>query len=112
MAKDNAQISGTSAKEKALLERIGAEKRTLIVSKALDDALQVLGERHYFEEWQETVSTSLINLAAAPAEESIRFANMSRPDFLITRNQSRQLEDFAKNGSLSLRGKAEFIHRS
>lgn len=56
MAKDNAQIQRDKrAKEKALLDRIGAEKRTLIVSKALDDALQVLGERHDFEEWQETL---------------------------------------------------------
>ena len=51
MAKDNAQIQRDKRlKEKALLDRIGAEKRTLIVSKALDDALQVLGERHDFEE--------------------------------------------------------------
>lgn len=82
MAKDNATIQRAKrAKEKELLERIGAEKRTLIVSKALDDALHVLGERHDFEEWQETVSTFLINLAAAPADESGRFVNMSRPVF-------------------------------
>lgn len=99
MAKDNAQIQRDKrAKEKALLDRIGAEKRTLIVSKALDDALQVLGERHDFEEWQETVSTFLINLAAAPAEESARFATMSRPIFEVTEKQSRQLEEFSKNG--------------
>lgn len=99
MAKDNAQIQRDKrAKEKALLDRIGAEKRTLIVSKALDDALQVLGERHDFEEWQETVSTFLINLAAAPAEESARFATMSRPIFEATEKQSRQLEEFSKNG--------------
>jgi hypothetical protein len=99
MAKDNAQIQRDKrAKEKALLDRIGAEKRTLIVSKALADALQVLGERHDFEEWQETVSTFLINLAAAPAEESARFANMSRPDIVITEKQSRQLEKFARTG--------------
>ena len=99
MAKDNAQIQRDKrAKEKALLDRIGAEKRTLIVSKALDDALQVLGERHDFEEWQETVSTFLINLAAAPAEVSARFVSMSRPDFEITEKQSRQLEEFAKTG--------------
>jgi hypothetical protein len=74
MAKDNAQIQRDQrVKEKALLERIGAEKRTLIVSKALDDTLHVLGERHGFEEWQETVSTFLINLAAAPAEKSACF---------------------------------------
>lgn len=99
MAKDNAQIQRDKrSKEKALLERIGAEKRTLIVSKALDDALHALGERHDFEEWQETLSTLLINLAAAPAEESARFATMSRPDFEITEKQSRQLEEFSKTG--------------
>ncbi|WP_339466228.1 hypothetical protein [Pseudomonas lurida] len=99
MAKDNAQIQRDKrAKEKALLERIGAEKRTLIVSKALDDALQVLGERHDFEEWQETASTLLINLAAANTEESARFANMSRPAFEASGKQSRQLEEFCKTG--------------
>jgi len=99
MAKDNAQIQRDKrAKEKALLDRIGAEKRTLIVSKALDDALQVLGDRHDFKEWQETVSTFLINLAAAPAEESARFASMSRPVFEVTERQSRQLEEFSKTG--------------
>ena len=99
MAKDNAQLQRDKrAKEKALLDRIGAEKRSLIVSKALADALQVLGERHDFEEWQETVSTLLINLAAAPAEESARFVTMSRPKFAITEKQSRQLEEFAKTG--------------
>lgn len=36
---------GTSAKEKTLLEKIGAIKRPLIVSKALDDALHILAER-------------------------------------------------------------------
>jgi hypothetical protein len=100
MAKDNAQIQRDKrAKEKALLDRIGAEKRTLIVSKALDDALQVLGERHDFEEWQETLSTLLINLAEAPAEESARFISMSRPAFEVTEKQSRQLEDFARTGT-------------
>jgi len=99
MAKDNAQLQRDKrAKEKALLDRIGAEKRSLIVSKALADALQVLGERHDFEEWRETVSTLLINLAAAPAEESARFVTMSRPKFAITEKQSRQLEQFAKTG--------------
>jgi hypothetical protein len=99
MAKSNAQLQKDKrAKEKALLDRIGAEKRSLIVSKALDDALQVLGERHGFEEWQETVSTFLINLATAPAEESARFVTMSRPEFVITENQSRQIEEFAKTG--------------
>ncbi|MCF5228574.1 MULTISPECIES: hypothetical protein [unclassified Pseudomonas] len=103
MAKDNAQIQRDKrSKEKALLERIGAEKRTLIVSKALDDALQVLGARHDFEEWQETLSTFLINLAAATAEESARFANMSRPAFEISVKQSRQLLDFRKTGPESV----------
>lgn len=97
MAKSNADIQKAKrAKEKALLDRIGAEKRTLIVSKALADALEVLGERHEFEEWQETVSTLLINLSKATAYESGKFADMSRPDFFITQNQSRQLEEFAK----------------
>jgi hypothetical protein len=96
MAKSNADIQKDKrAKERALLDRIGAEKRTLIVSKALADALQVLGERHDFEEWQETVSTLLINLSKATAYESGKFADMSRPDFFITPNQSRQLEEFA-----------------
>lgn len=99
MAKSNAELQKDKrAKEKALLDRIGGEKRTLIVSKALADALQVLGERHDFKEWQETVSTFLINLAAAPAEESARFINMSRPKIVITEKQSRQLEKFAKTG--------------
>ena len=100
MAKDNAQIQRDKrAKEKALLDRIGAEKRTLIVSKALDDALQVLGERHDFEEWQETVSTLLINLAAAPAGESARFATMSRLLFGYFESRSRQLEEFSKSSN-------------
>ena len=99
MAKDNAQIQRDKrAKEKALLDRIGAEKRTLIVSKALADALQVLGERHHFEEWQETVSTLLINLAGATAYESGQFANMSRPEIVVKEKWSRQLEQFAKTG--------------
>jgi hypothetical protein len=99
MAKSNAEIQRDKrAKEKALLDRIGAEKRTLIVSKALDDALQILGERHDFEEWQETVSTLILNLAAAPAEESERFASMSRPEIIVKEKWSRQLEDFAKTG--------------
>jgi hypothetical protein len=100
MAKSNADIQRDKrAKEKALLDRIGAEKRTLIVSKALDDALQVLSERHDFEEWQETVSTFLINLASAPAEESARFASMSRHEIVVSEKWSRQLEEFAKNGT-------------
>jgi PHD/YefM family antitoxin component YafN of YafNO toxin-antitoxin module len=99
MAKSNAELQKDKrAKEKALLDRVGAEKRSLIVSKALDDALNILGERHDFEEWQETVSTFLINLAAAPTDESIRFASMSRPEIIITEKQSRQLERFAKTG--------------
>lgn len=99
MAKSNADIQKDKrAREKALLDKIGAEKRTLIVSKALDDAFHILGERHDFEEWQETASTFLINLAAAPAEESARYASMSRPEIVITEKQSRQLEEFAKSG--------------
>ncbi|WP_166219762.1 hypothetical protein [Pseudomonas atagonensis] len=99
MAKSNAQLQKDKrAKEKALLDRIGAEKRSLIVSKALDDALIILGERHDFKEWQETVSTFIINLAAAPAEESERFAAMSRPELVIKENWSRQLTEFAKTG--------------
>jgi hypothetical protein len=97
MAKSNADIQKDKrAKERALLDRIGAEKRTLIVSKSLADALEVLGERHDFEEWQETLSTLLINLAKAPAEDTARFAAMSRPVIVITEKQSRQLEAFAK----------------
>ncbi|PXX71834.1 hypothetical protein SAMN05660489_02427 [Pseudomonas sp. LAMO17WK12:I10] len=99
MAKSNAQLQKDKrAKEKALLERIGAEKRSLIVSKALDDALLILGERHGFEEWQETVSTLILNLAAASVEESARFASMSRQKIVITEKQSRQLERFAQTG--------------
>lgn len=100
MAKSNADIQRDKrAKEKAMLDRIGAEKRTLIVSKALANTLQVLGDRHDFEEWQETVSTFLINLAAAPAEESARFASMSRPEIVVSEKWSRQLEEFAKTGT-------------
>ncbi len=99
MAKSNADIQKDKrAREKALLDKIGAEKRTLIVSKALNDALNILGARHDFEEWQETVSTLLINLAAAPAEESARFASMSRPEIIVNEKWSRQLEEFAKTG--------------
>lgn len=97
MAKSNAELQKDKrAKEKALLDRIGAEKRTLIVSKALADALDVLGERHEFEEWQETVSTLMINLAKATAYESGKFASMSRPEIVVTEKQSRQLEEFAQ----------------
>lgn len=100
MAKSNAELQKDKrAKEKALLNRIGAEKRSLIVSKALDDALQILGERHGFEEWQETVSTLIINLAAAPATESGRFASMSRPEIVVKEKWSRQLKEFAATGS-------------
>ncbi|SNY42108.1 hypothetical protein SAMN05660659_04579 [Pseudomonas sp. LAMO17WK12:I6] len=100
MAKSNAELQKDKrAKEKALLERIGAEKRSLIVSKALDDALLVLGERHSFEEWQETVSTFIINLAAAPAAESERFSSMSRPEIVVKEKWSRQLEEFAATGT-------------
>jgi len=99
MAKSSAQLQKDKrAKEKALLERIGAEKRSLIVSKALDDALLILGERHGFEEWQETVSTMILNLAAAPPEESARFANMSRPEIVVSEKWPRQLEAFARTG--------------
>jgi hypothetical protein len=99
MAKSNAELQKDKrAREKALLDRIGAEKRTLIVSKALSDALDVLGKRHDFEEWQETVSTMILNLAAASAEDSARFARMSRPEIVVTEKQSRQLERFAKTG--------------
>jgi hypothetical protein len=97
MAKSNADIQRDKrAKEKALLDRIGAEKRSLIVSKALDDALQVLGERHDFEEWQETVSTFILNLAAAPAGDSARFATMSRPEIVVSEKWSRQFEALNK----------------
>ena len=97
MAKSNADIQKDKrAREKALLDKIGAEKRTLIVSKALDDALNILGARHDFEEWQETVSTLLINLSKASAYESAKFASMSRPEFVVTEKQSRQLKDFSK----------------
>ena len=97
MAKSNADIQKDKrAKERALLDRIGAEKRTLIVSKALDDAFNVLGAWHDFEEWQETLSTFLINLAASPADVSACFATMSRPEIVVTEKQSRQLEAFAK----------------
>ncbi|KAA0995495.1 hypothetical protein FQ192_10680 [Pseudomonas sp. ANT_J12] len=100
MAKDNAQLQRDKrAKEKELLERIGAEKRALIVSKALDDALRVLGDRHAIEEWQDTVSTFIINMAAAPAEESERFSNMARQKIVITEKWSRQLDEFAKTGT-------------
>lgn len=99
MAKSNAQLQKDKrAKEKALLDRIGAEKRSLIVSKALDDASLILGERHGFEEWQETVSTFIINLAGAPEADSERFASMSRPAFVTTEKQSRQLSQFAVTG--------------
>lgn len=103
MAKSNAEIQKAKrAKEKELLDRIGAEKRTLIVSKALADALQILGERHGFEEWQETVSTFILNLAAAPTEESSRFANMSRHEITISENVSQKLERAYRREALSI----------
>lgn len=83
-----------------MLNRIGGEKRTLIVSKASADALLVLGERHDFEEWQETVSTFLINLAGVTAYESGQLANMSRPEIVVTEKQSRQFEEFVRKESL------------
>ncbi|MBC3272276.1 hypothetical protein HU765_20265 [Pseudomonas sp. SWRI81] len=99
MAKSNAQLQKDKrAKEKALLDQIGAEKRSLIVSKALDDALLILGERHGFEEWQETVSRFIINLAAAPTEDLERFVSMSRPELVINEKWSRKLEAFAATG--------------
>lgn len=58
----------------------------------------VPGERHDFEEWQETVSTLLINLAKAPADQSARFANMSRPEIVVSEKWSRKLVGFAKTG--------------
>ncbi|WP_349736628.1 hypothetical protein [Pseudomonas jessenii] len=58
----------------------------------------VLGERHDFEEWQETVSTLLINLAKAPADQSARFANMSRPEIVVSEKWSRKLVGLAKTG--------------
>jgi hypothetical protein len=72
--------------------------RTPIVSKALTNDHQIFGDCHGFEEWQETVSTFIINLAAAPAEESARFASMSRPELVMKEKWSRQLEEFAKTG--------------
>ncbi len=62
------------------------------MSKALTDVLQVLGQRRDFEEWQETVSTFILNLAAAPTEESAQFANMPRHEITISENVSRKLE--------------------
>lgn len=66
--------------------------------EALDDALLILGERHGFEEWQETVSTFIINIAAAPAAESERFISMSRPELVIKEKWSQKLEEFAATG--------------
>lgn len=100
MAKDNAQIQQDKrAKEKAVLERIDAEKRTLIVSKALNDALQVLGERHHFEEWQETISTMNLNLATAPAGESERFFNMARPEIVGKKSGRGSLKSSPRRAS-------------
>ncbi|WP_223435228.1 MULTISPECIES: hypothetical protein [unclassified Pseudomonas] len=102
MAKSNAEIQKDKrAKEKTLLERIGAERRSLIVLKALADALQVLGERHAFEKWQETESPFLINIAAGSAKKSARFfANTSRPEIVVTENQSRQIDQFKKSATV------------
>ncbi|MOA66477.1 hypothetical protein D3C78_1932510 [compost metagenome] len=60
----------------------------------------MLGERHDFEEWQETVSTFILNLAAAPTEESVRFTNMSRHEITISENVSRKLERAYRHGEL------------
>lgn len=102
MPKDNAQIQRNKrAKEKALLKRIGAEKLSRTVSKALDDALKVLGERRDFKKWQETVSTFLIYLTA-PVEVSACFASMSRPVIVISEKWSLQFEkNHKKNGAES-----------
>jgi hypothetical protein len=61
-------------------------------ARLLSCGYQALGERHDFEEWQETMSTLLINLAAASADESARFASMSRHVYEIPENVSRKLE--------------------
>jgi hypothetical protein len=58
----------------------------------------MLGERHGFEEWQETVLSFIFNLAADPAEESEHFASMSRAKLIIKNKWSRQLEKFAPTG--------------
>ncbi|MGF6668076.1 hypothetical protein [Pseudomonas monsensis] len=50
MAESNAQLQKDKRpKEKALLKRIGAEKRSIIVSNSLDNAMLVIGERHCSE---------------------------------------------------------------
>lgn len=99
MAKSNALLQKEKRqKEKELLERIGGEKRNWIMSRALLDAMEVLCQRHDFEEWQEAASTILINFANAPAELIEPFATMSRHKFAITEKQSRQLAEFAKTG--------------
>jgi hypothetical protein len=72
--------------------------RTLIVSKALANDHQIFGDCHGLEEWQKTVSTFIINMAAATAEDSARFASMSRPKLVIKEKWSRQLENFAATG--------------
>lgn len=101
MAKSNAELQKDKrAKEKALLEKIGAVKRTFIMTTALENALSILGERHDFEEWQETQATFLINLAAAPAEESARFATMSRHEITISENMSRKIEETNRKEAL------------
>jgi hypothetical protein len=40
----------------------------------------------------------LINLDAASPEQSAHLITMTRPEFVITENLSRQLEKFAKTG--------------
>lgn len=83
MVKDNAQLQRDKrAKEKALLDRIGAEKRSLIVSKALADVLMRLAS--VMTSRKEKLSTFLIKLTAAPDEKSARFATVSRPDIVMT----------------------------
>ncbi|WP_172435755.1 hypothetical protein [Pseudomonas sp. ACN5] len=47
------------------------------------------------------MSTFLINLATAPAEESDHFANMSRPEIIVTEKWARQLEGLSKKGEKS-----------
>ncbi|WP_268876103.1 hypothetical protein [Pseudomonas jessenii] len=40
----------------------------------------------------------MINLAAATAEETARFASKSRPEIVVKEKCSRQLGEFAKTG--------------
>jgi hypothetical protein len=73
MTERNAQLlKDKRAKEKALLDRIGAEKRSLIISKALTDAPQMLGERHGFENGKKRFRRSLsIWLLLPPKSQKI-----------------------------------------